>query len=605
MPQAANTPPAAPAEVPVTSDYQRRVVAYVWETEPVTREELGEYLIARHGPEKLGVLLNKRLIDDVCRQQGIEVTGAEVETAVAADLPATPDRAKVLKQLLGRYKMNLHEWKEEVIRPRLQLSRLCRAQVHVGDDEIRRAFEALHGEKVQCRVIFYPGNAEGLKAAQADYGQVRDSADAFDRKARQQYLPKYAAEGGKILPLGHCQDMAPELDRALFQLRPGEVSEVVQTAEGFGIFKCVRHIPAEPITLDSVRDKLAQQVFERKVGEQLKVVMQQLREQTRPEILLKRPKPGGPPVMPEGSGPARPGQVVARYNGGQPVTREELGEYLIACYGAETLELLVNRRIIDRECARRKITVTEAEVDAGLAEDLKKLNVDERVFRKQLLNGYGKTLYEYREDAVQSRLMLAGLARDRVKVTDDELRMAFEAYYGERLECRIILWPPDQTKFALEAYPKIRDSEEAFADAAQHQASPTLAAKGGRIDRFGRHTLGDDNLEREAFRLRPGHVSTLIGTPQGNVVIKCDRRIPPDTARTIEKERASLEGEVRRKKVQVEMQVVFNELSAQAHPKLLLTNPDKPSDLASEVRKELAEVKDLKPLVPASTPPGP
>ena len=46
---------------------------------------------------------------------------------------------------------------------------------------------------------------------------------------------------------------------------------------------------------------------------------------------------------------------------------------------------------------------------------------------------------------------------------------------------------------------------------------------------FGRHTLGDENLEREAFKLQPGEVSTLIGTPQGQVVIKCDRRIPPDT----------------------------------------------------------------------------
>ena len=43
--QVAGTAPAA--------DYDRRVVAYLYETEAVTRDELAEYLVARRGPEKL------------------------------------------------------------------------------------------------------------------------------------------------------------------------------------------------------------------------------------------------------------------------------------------------------------------------------------------------------------------------------------------------------------------------------------------------------------------------------------------------------------------------------------------------------------------------
>jgi parvulin-like peptidyl-prolyl isomerase len=609
VPAAAPAGPApAAAEGAPEGDYARRVVAYVHDSEPVTRQDLGEYLIARHGPEKLPTLVNVRIIEDVCRRQGIEVTAAEVESAVAEELQGVPDQANLLRQLLARYHVNFYEWKEEVVRPRLLLTRYCRQQVEVTPDEIQQAFQAAYGEKVECKVIFFPPGKDGEKAALAAYGEVRDSDDAFDRVARAQYLTNYAGTGGKVRPFGRFQMEDPAVDDAVFRLRTGEVSAVVKTRQGPAVFKCLRHLPAEPVALDSVRDKLAKDVLEKNLSAKMKEIMPQLRRQASMKVLLTRPKdrPGAAPVVEGESGPAGPGQVVARYNDGGVVTREELGEYLIACFGVEQLEMLVNRRIIDRECHRRGITVGDKEVDAGLAEDLKSLNVSEKVFTREFLGVYRKTLYEYREDAVRAKLLLGKLAEDRVKVTDADLKMAYEAYYGERLECRMILWPPDQTKFALAAYPKVRDSEAAFAEMAKQQPSPTLAARGGRLDPFGRHTLGDENLEREAFKLREGHVSTLVGTPQGNVILKCDHRIPANTSVTLEKVRPELEKDVRKRKLQMEMQVVFRELSEAACPKLLLRNPDKPNDLGAEVRKELGAVKEaLKAVETAKQTPGP
>src|SRR5205814_3991126 len=76
----------APAPTPlVSSDYSRRVVAYIYDTIPITREELGEDLIARKGAERLPNLVNKRIIEHACQEKGIEVTAAEVE----ADLVET------------------------------------------------------------------------------------------------------------------------------------------------------------------------------------------------------------------------------------------------------------------------------------------------------------------------------------------------------------------------------------------------------------------------------------------------------------------------------------------------------------------------------------
>jgi len=72
---AAKPAAAPPVADPSPSDYSRRVVAYLYDNEPITREQFGDYLIERH-TDKLDLLINKRIIDDACRQYNIEVAAA-------------------------------------------------------------------------------------------------------------------------------------------------------------------------------------------------------------------------------------------------------------------------------------------------------------------------------------------------------------------------------------------------------------------------------------------------------------------------------------------------------------------------------------------------
>src|SRR5438874_2664672 len=55
-------PAAQPSPLPVPEP-DKRVVAYLYGNVPVTREELGDFLIARGGHEKLELLLNKKIIE--------------------------------------------------------------------------------------------------------------------------------------------------------------------------------------------------------------------------------------------------------------------------------------------------------------------------------------------------------------------------------------------------------------------------------------------------------------------------------------------------------------------------------------------------------------
>ena len=213
-------------------------------------------------------------------------------------------------------------------------------------------------------------------------------------------------------------------------------------------------------------------------------------------------------------------------------------------------------------------------------------------------------MFEWREDVIRPRLMLTRLCQGRVKVTEEEIKKGFEAYHGERLECRIILWPKEQKKFAMNEYARIRDSDEEFTRQAKSQPSPTLASQWGKIPVFGRNSLGDPELEKAAFDLHPGEITRLIETPQGHVVIKCDRRIPPDTNVKLEQERDRLVKEIHEKKVQIEMQVVFKELRDKANPKLFLKGTAQPEDLQAEAAKAMQGLPPLGSAPAAQKPPA-
>jgi len=601
---AARASAPAPATLDALSDYSRRVVGYLYDSEPITREQLGDYLIDRYG-DKLDLLINKRIIDDACRQYNIDVTAGEIDSALAEQLQGFAiDQKTFINTVLARYHKNLYEWKEDVVRSRLQMAKLCRSRAQVSEEEIRKAFESLYGEKIECQIILWPNSERGKADALADYARLRDDAEAFDQKAKAQLVKReLAATAGKVRPFGRYVMGDDNFDRIVFRLKPNEVSEVIPTNDGPVLVKCIRHHPADAsIRLESVREKLVKELIEKKIVREMQTAFQTLKSQAHPEIKLKKKdKVEEPDGLPASDGGSRSHQVVAVYNGQTAITREEFGEFLIARYGAEKIDFLINERIIDKECQAHHISVTPQEIEAGLADDLKKLSVDLKQFEKDFLGPYNKNLYEWREDVIRPRLLMTKLCRDRVKVGEEELKLAFEAQFGEKVQGHMILWPADQTKFALMEYTAIRDNPAAFDEKAKNQASSSLAAKGGAIGPFGRHTLGNEDVEREAFKLQPGEITTLIGTPEGNVVFKLDKRIPPNTAITLESKRAPLTQEVFERKVQLEMQTAFRDLREKAKPKVMLKDSSKPIDLVGTTQKLLSQSPDeIKKVAPAA-----
>lgn len=583
QPPPASVPSAGdqPLEVRSSSDYSKRVVAYLG-TEAITRQELGDYLVARKGKSMLPLLINRRIMERACRERGIEVTAMDVENSFREGLDGIVGvpKQQFVKQMLEKYGKTLYEWKEDIIRPKLMLQRLCRNRIRITDEAIHKAFESRYGEKVDCRIIIWP--KEKKKEAQQLYGAIRKKEEAFHEAAKNQSKSEYASCAGNIKPISRYSLEDPKVEEIAMKLRPGEVSELIDTEMGIVVLKCDRRIPADSTaSLEAKRKELIQELIQKQLRAAMPKMLDSLEKDAKSRTIVE-----------DFTQPANPGQVVAIIFDREPITREELGEFLIARYGAAKLSLMVNRRIIQRACKKKGISVSDGEIEAELASDLKALEADLSVFKDKYLKPQGTSLYEWKEDVIRQRLLMDRYVRPTVKATPEEMQKAFDAYYGERVECRIIMWPKGEERTAMMEYDKLRDSEKEFAHKAKHQANSKLASRGGKLDEaVGRNTTGNEELERELFSLEPGQVSRLIGTPQGTVMLKCDKRIPANKNVKLEQVKAKLVAEIIRKKVKIEIPAVFAELREQVQPRLLLTGPEQVEDLAASVERELRDSK--------------
>jgi hypothetical protein len=269
------------------SDYGRRVVAYIYENMPISREDLGEYLIARFGRERVEFLINRRIVEMACQAKGIYVTDGEVEVQFKEELKAfgpTMNAQEFTNQVLKRFNKSLFEWKEDVIRPKLLLAKLCKPMVEVTQQDLVNAYEARYGPKVQCRMIAFQ---KGDKHMSDTWAKINQSEEEFAKQAKAQFLPELAAKGGEIPPI-HKHFGDAKVESAAFNLQPGQTTPLMEMPDGtYIVLKCDKHLLADVSkNFDSVRLDLDKEMREIKLSQKIPEYFAELRKQANPRVLI-------------------------------------------------------------------------------------------------------------------------------------------------------------------------------------------------------------------------------------------------------------------------------------------------------------------------------
>jgi hypothetical protein len=254
-----------------------------------------------------------------------------------------------------------------------------------------------------------------------------------------------------------------------------------------------------------------------------------------------------------------------------PVTRDELADFLIARGGYEKIELLINRKIIEVECSKRKISVTNQEVEACLNEDLKGLGFSRDQFLDQFLPRYNKTYYEWMEDVIRPRLMLKKLVENdpECRATDEDAKKIFENQFGEKRRCQMIMWPFDQPKVAQQQFEQARKDQVEFDRVARGQANPSLAAASGHILPIAKHQAEKDpRIEKMAFEMKVGETSSLIECAESKcwVMLKLHEVLPPDDKAKFADHREAMLKTAQDKKIESYIPTYMKKLKDAARP---------------------------------------
>ena len=253
-------------------------------------------------------------------------------------------------------------------------------------------------------------------------------------------------------------------------------------------------------------------------------------------------------------------KVVAVVNG-EEITREDLARACLRHFGESVLEILVNKKLIAQECARRGVTITESEVWAEIDATASRFNLGREQLFKMLREERSIDPDRYAEDIIWPIVAIRRLAGERLQITQEELLREYESRYGEAIRARMIVCNDRAT--AEKIRQEVLANPDRFGSLArQHSVDPSSASLEGLIQPIRRH-LGPKEVEEAAFSLPDGGISEVIPVMDQFVILKREGRIPPSNI-PFEQVRMRLVEMVRDRKIREVGAEIFRELQDSA-----------------------------------------
>ena len=222
-------------------------------------------------------------------------------------------------------------------------------------------------------------------------------------------------------------------------------------------------------------------------------------------------------------------QYLGRVNN-QAITYDEVARECVERYGAEILDKIINRMIIQQECENRGIVVTEAEVNQEVQRICKNFKLPADTWYQLLQSEQNISPQQYHRHIIWPTLALKKLAGKDVSVSEADMRKAFERDYGPRVEVRIIVIDGN-IRQAGEIWDLCNANPQDFDKLAKkHSADPNSRPLGGVVPPIRKHA-GLSQIEEEAFKLKPGEISSVIQIGKSrHVIMKCEGYTKPVVA---------------------------------------------------------------------------
>jgi len=265
-------------------------------TLPQEREEK----LKRARQEVLERLIEEKLLEQEMRNRKIEVSERDVDMAIEEVMKKNHLSENELKKALAKEGLTYSAYRQRV---RLDLgkmrliSREIKSKIVVKEEEIRKYYRENPEEftdplEVKLQQIFIPlpdgASAQEVEAtrekAQAIWRQARAGAD-FGELVRKHSRGPEAQEGG-VLGYFKKGELRAELEMATFALSPGQISELVETPQGFHILRLLERRGGEPRPFAEVQFRIREKITQTQGLKQFEEWLKTLKSKAYIEIRL-------------------------------------------------------------------------------------------------------------------------------------------------------------------------------------------------------------------------------------------------------------------------------------------------------------------------------
>ncbi len=248
----------------------------------------------------LDQLVGYKLLVQETRARKLAVADAEVDAQIGQIRQRFPSEDAFTKAL-AEQKVTLEKLKADT-KTQMLIAKIIDTEVtpkiSVTDKDIdafyqqnQQRFNQPEAVRASHILIRFPANADAAAKKQA-----RDKADEILKKlkaggdfaalAKENSQDQGSAATGGDLGFFPQGQMVPAFDSVAFELKPGQMSGVVETQFGYHIIKVVERRPARLVPLAEVRNDISQFLTQQQQQQMAQAFVDQLKAKAKIEILI-------------------------------------------------------------------------------------------------------------------------------------------------------------------------------------------------------------------------------------------------------------------------------------------------------------------------------
>jgi peptidyl-prolyl cis-trans isomerase SurA len=249
--------------------------------------------LAQLRAEALEQLIERRLLAQVVKDAQLQVPDADVDKAIEG---IANENGLSLDQLRASLASHGVGWDEYRSRIKTEMERqkvigtMVSSQVQVEERELHALYDQVYtsqpqgGETLHVRQILVLGGEDAPRDLPTACAITRDAHARIEKgepfeKLAEEVSAAAPQQGGDIGWL-HSDNMAGWMKSPMAALEPGSVSPVLELPFGCTILQLVERQEYEPVSFEQAKASLQQEVHQRKVMDEYREWMEDLRKRT-------------------------------------------------------------------------------------------------------------------------------------------------------------------------------------------------------------------------------------------------------------------------------------------------------------------------------------